>query len=98
VIRAHYSITIHDGNVVALVGVGQGKTITNDAEYVVNDLREWGFFREVPSFRVIYRDTSGVWDELLVRDGRFDGFQAIGVSERSDALAWLRANPRRGAT
>lgn len=89
-IRAEYTIELH-GDVIALRGYGGGKTITNDAENVVADLVRAGFLN--PTTRVIYLDSCAVWDELLVRHGRFVGFQSIGAEDRAAALDWVKANP-----
>jgi hypothetical protein len=92
-IRARYSIAIQDASIVTLVGSGEGKSITNDAENVIEDLCRLGFFELCPRFRVIYLDTSGVWDELLVHDGKFAGFQPIGLCDRAEAIEWVKQHP-----
>jgi hypothetical protein len=47
-------------------------SVTNDAENVVAMLLRRGTLR--PGQRLLYFDTDGNLDELLVRDGRFAGF------------------------
>jgi hypothetical protein len=94
-IRAEYTIELH-GEVLALTGYGGGKSITNDADNVVEDLSRAGFLTS--GARVIYLDSCGVWDELVVRDGRFFGFQSIGARDRSEALDWVKRNPPPWAT
>lgn len=44
-------------------------SVTNDAEAVCHDLQA-GF----PGYRIIYRDSMGLWDELVHDHGRFTGF------------------------
>lgn len=84
--RAIYSRTIH-GNVIAIIDHDQGKSVTNDAENVVADLA--GSF-DLSRYRVIYRDTRGIWDELLVdRTGHFAGFSSINERDLPAALAKL---------
>ena len=69
--RASYSCTVH-GNVVAIIDHDQGKSVTNDAENVIADLAACF---DLSKYRVIYKDTRGIWDQLLVdRTGRFAGF------------------------
>ena len=67
-IGATYDTTVI-GNVIAIRDSGSGKSVTNDAENVVSDLAKAGF--NVADYRIIYRDTRGIWDEIVVRDGRF---------------------------
>jgi hypothetical protein len=60
--RAVYSRTVH-GHVIAVIDNDQGKSVTNDAENVIADLAS-DF--DLSQYRVIYRDTRGIWDEMLV--------------------------------
>ena len=84
--RAIYSRTVH-GNVIALIDHDQGKSVTNDAENVIADLAA-SF--DLSQYRVIYRDTRGIWDELLVdRTGHFAGFSSINERDLPVALAKL---------
>lgn len=46
-----------------------GRSVTNDAEAVVEELAAAHLAR-----RIVYRDTAGRWDELRHEDGRFVGF------------------------
>ena len=46
-----------------------GVTVTNSAEEVVREVDALH-----PGRRIIYRDTMGIWDELVHRDGRFLDF------------------------
>jgi hypothetical protein len=79
------------GDVIALVDDDRGKTITNDAEGVVEDLRRGGY--DLARARVIYRDTMGRWDELVVQSGRFAGFRSLGVAgELADAIEQVRSS------
>lgn len=51
-------------------GDGGPKSITNDAEAVCSVLH-----RSYPNHRIIYRDSSGDWDELAHDRGWFIGFR-----------------------
>ena len=66
-----------------------GKSVTNDAEAVITDLRDRKRVlvdgRGRPR-RVIYRDSTGRWDEMVVRDNRFAHFAPIGETDRQAAL------------
>jgi hypothetical protein len=85
-LRAVYSRSVH-GNVIAIIDHDDGKSVTNDAENVIRDL-EANF--DLSKYRVIYRDTRGIWDEMLVdRTGRFAGFSSINERDLPAALAKL---------
>jgi hypothetical protein len=85
--RSVYSRTVH-GNVIAIIDHDQGRSVTNDADNVIDDLTRQGF--DLARYHVIYRDTRGIWDQLLVdRTGRFAGFSCINERDLSAALARL---------
>ena len=87
--RSVYSRSIH-GNVIAIIDHDGPRSVTNDAENVVADLIAQGF--DLSRFQVIYKDTLGLWDELLVDStGTFAGFRCLNEPELSAALA--RLNP-----
>lgn len=44
-------------------------SVTNDAERVVADVHG-----RCPDYRIFYRDTMGLWDELLHEHGKFYGY------------------------
>ncbi|SDM57012.1 hypothetical protein SAMN05216360_102471 [Methylobacterium phyllostachyos] len=67
-----------------------GRSVSNDASGVIDDLRKAGLIR--PGVPVVYRDSSGTWDQLRVKEGRFSGFSSVGVLTREEAIAWARAN------
>jgi hypothetical protein len=67
-----------------LADQGTGRSITNDAEAVIADLVRAGY--DLRNDRVIYCDTRGVWDELLVTDGTFSGFESINDTELDAAI------------
>jgi len=83
-LRAVYSRTVH-GDVIAIVDLCGGKSVTNDAENVIADL-EAQF--DLSKYRVIYRDTRGIWDQILVDPlRRFAGFSSINERDLAAALA-----------
>lgn len=53
-------------------------SVTNDAERVIEDLAAAGV--DLEGNRVVYRDSTGRWDELLVKAGCFAGFAPIGTN------------------
>jgi hypothetical protein len=84
--RAVYSRTVH-GNVIVIVIIDhdQGKSVANDAENVIADLAA-DF--DLSKYLVIYCDTRGIYDQLLVdRTGHFAGFSSINERDLSAALA-----------
>jgi hypothetical protein len=66
------------------------KSVTNDAEHVIEDLLTAGF--DLDANRVLYCDSDGVWDELVVRKGRFAGFHSLNAKDLDEAyrIAYLR--------
>ena len=67
-----------EGSFILVEDQNVGMSVTNDAENVIACLATKEF--SLANRRVLYRDTEGRWDELLVQDGRFAGFTAIGVT------------------
>jgi hypothetical protein len=67
--RARYAIVSVKGGVVTIRDLNIGRSVTNDAEAVVEELvARWG------DQRIMYYDSSGQLDELLHRGGQFTGF------------------------
>lgn len=62
-------------------------TVTNDAERVISDLVRLGV--DVDHNRVVYRDSEGRWDELVVRESTFAGFKSINAESLEEATAKL---------
>jgi hypothetical protein len=95
----HYAVSLEPG-FICLVDLDQGMTITNAAEWVIQQLARDGF--DLVKNRVIYRDTMGNWDELVVRDGRFDGFAPLNAKSQAQAIAHATRSapnpPKRGTT
>ena len=59
-------------------------TITNDARNVVHDLVERGFDISMP---IIYKDSMGYWDGILVKEEKFAGYRRVGARTRQEALS-----------
>jgi hypothetical protein len=64
-------------------------TITNNVEHVLAELVETGLL--YPGERVIYRDTTGRWDEIVI-DSRcaFVGFWSLNARSNDSAIATAR--------
>lgn len=74
-------VTIPSGASVPLVSIvdlDQGRSVTNDIENVLLDVADW---LPIPleECAVMYRDTMGNWDEVLVERGtcNFQAFKAL---------------------
>jgi hypothetical protein len=85
--RAKFSYSTH-GSIIAIVDKDEGRSVINDADAVIACLAT-NF--DLAKFRVIYRDTRGIWDEMIVRDGRFADFRNINERELHKALAKVQA-------
>lgn len=62
------------------IGLAGDVSVTNDAERVVEELVRAG--RLPPGRKLLYYDSDGQLDEIVVKDGRFAGFQP-GPTSRS---------------
>jgi hypothetical protein len=69
-----YSVEFRPG-FICLVDHDIGRSVTNTAREVIADFGHYGY--DLVENRVIYQDTDGRWDELLVIDGQFAGFKSI---------------------
>ena len=88
--KASYGYEVVHG-VVCIVDQNQGCSVTNDAEAVIADLGKAGV--DLANQPVIYRDSEGQWDELLVINGQFSAFRFLHTRDRAKAMnrATLRA-------
>lgn len=62
---------------------GPYKTVTNDAENVVQFLVDAGMGS---NDLIVYRDTEGNWDEIVHKDGLFFGFSSLNTRNRNQAI------------
>jgi hypothetical protein len=86
--RACYDYEIVDG-VVCIVDHDRGRSVTTDAAEIIGDLIADGV--DLSICPVIYLDTSGTWDMLAVRDGRFSGFRSVNELDRDAAVKKAKA-------
>lgn len=67
------------------------RSVTNDAEHVCSELHGLGLLP--PGRRLIYRDSTGAWDEMVVRDGGlFVGFAPLRAKTMVEALQRVRGD------
>lgn len=52
-----------------------GKSVTNDAEFVVKSLFDRGFLNQ--GRKLYYYDSDGRLDEIIHQDGKFRGFASV---------------------
>jgi hypothetical protein len=99
--RACYDYSVIDG-VICIVDNDRGRSVTNDAENVIADLIADGIDVSRP---IIYRDTQGVWDQLMVQLRIvntlaiyvFTGFAPLSETERDDAITKAKMTTKRAA-
>ena len=79
------------GNVISIVDLNQGnRSVTNDIEGV---LRKIEYYHQAPitGFKIMYRDSEGIWDGIKW-DGNWALFFALGEKEEAPArqkLFWV---------
>ncbi|TAK90550.1 MAG: hypothetical protein EPO06_07995 [Burkholderiaceae bacterium] len=77
-----YSYTIEHG-VVCVVDHAPVRCVTDDVENIIAHLKRVNV--DLTAAPLIYRNTLGIWHQIAIKDGQFDGFWAIG--ERNKAVA-----------
>lgn len=83
-IRADYTVEIV-GDVICLVDLDRGgKSVTNDAANVIEELRKNGI--PVGTLPVIYRGSLGNWDELIIRQEVFKGYRSLARDDQPVTL------------
>ncbi|PZQ86898.1 MAG: hypothetical protein DI542_13045 [Acinetobacter johnsonii] len=75
-----FDIVYQDETMLILLDLDRGATITNSAEQVVRLVD--GLVDGIGKRRLIYRDTAGRYDEILVDSGVFRGFKACSISQQ----------------
>lgn len=81
--RADYSHVVECG-IVCITDNDNGKSVTNDVENVLKDLVGFGY--DLDNLKVIYRDTMGIWDEIVVKNRLFLEFRNLGERSRLSAM------------
>lgn len=88
--RSTFSVEFPEDGIVAIYDHDEGMSVTNDAENVIRALWEHGYINY--GDRVIYCDTTQIWDELK-HDGKgeFTGFHCIHAKTLDDAIQKVRS-------
>jgi|SRR5690554_1294576 len=84
-----------DAEKVLIVDFGEGLSITNDAENVVKKLNAdllAGGSGGIQGRKVFYRDTNGDIDEMLTKDGEFDGFKFCSTAQQNKLKSLFSIN------
>ncbi|KAA1015946.1 hypothetical protein FVF58_00910 [Paraburkholderia panacisoli] len=82
--RSTYSYTIEE-EFVCIIDHDRGRSVTNDAANVIADLVAAGI--DVAKYRIIYRDTAGIWDLMCTAGGTFAGFIHLNARTKEEAKA-----------
>lgn len=90
-IRSNFSVCI-DGGVFVVIDLNNGATsVTNDIENVVAFLGA-----RIDGRPMVYRDSEGHWDGVIIKDGKFHDFRLIGARSQSGAVSAARLLRARG--
>jgi hypothetical protein len=85
--RARFKAELVDDDLIVIEDLNGDKSVTNDIERVIATIAE---YVTIGRRRIIYRDSSGRWDGVLVRDGAFRSFVPIGQFSRELAIEHAR--------
>jgi len=72
-------------NILVLIDLDKGMSITNNAEDVVSEVCKLVIDSSKKTF-IIYRDTEGVYDELEADNYIFSGFNLLGCNNEQEAI------------
>jgi hypothetical protein len=77
--RCNYEVVNEMDDIIYIVDMNQGNmSVTNDAESVCMELHS-----RYGNKRIIYRDSSGQWDELVHREGEFIDYKYLGLNDEN---------------
>jgi len=63
------------------------KSVTNDVENVIDVIAEDN--HGLKGLRVIYCDTDNIYDEILIKNNKFNGFRSLNAGSLKEALIVL---------
>src|SRR3954471_13658441 len=90
--KAVFETVTAEPNIITLVDLCRGRSITLDAAAVVRWLYEgpdgWG--ERLNEHRIIYQDTTGMWDGIDQKDGTFIGFITLDAKTKNSAIKMAR--------
>lgn len=92
--RARFTAELEGEDLIVVVDLNGGKSVTKDAERVVATIAD---YVTIGDRQIVYRNGDRRWDGMLVRDGRaFGGFVRIGAKQRDEAIDAMRHLLRTG--
>jgi len=91
--RSDYDYRV-DGDVIAITDNDKGRSVTNDLVNVLADLAGEGI--DLSQYKIMYRDTSGIWDGIGHDGGTFTGFFPLTEHDYLTARAKLLAVTGKG--
>jgi hypothetical protein len=77
--------------VLCLIDLNGSRSLTNDMENALEKLRGFGISTERP---IVYRDSEGIWDEVVTYRGRFQAFDCLNSKNHREAIHKMRARDR----
>lgn len=80
--RSTYKVILATPKLIVLIDCLGDVSVTNDAMNVIDDL--FKLYSGLTGKRVFYRDSLGTFDELVVVDGVFSGYQACTATMRQE--------------
>jgi hypothetical protein len=87
-VSVHYHL-FFEQDVIVLIDIGTGQSITNGIETVLTDLAET--IENLGQYRIIYRDTMQIYDGIAHNGSRFVGFVPLRTRDRTNAIEMARA-------
>lgn len=86
-LRSYFSMQIKMGKnkVFYLIDLNGKTSLTNDCERVLAYINSFNKIRN--NDRVFYKDSLGIWDEIITQNGAFKGFAAISASDMARYFA-----------
>jgi len=85
--RARFSAELVGDDLIVLVDLNGGKSITNDVEVVVRTIAN---YTTIGKRRIVYCDSAGQWDGIVVEKNEFRKFLPIGTKDRDAAISIAR--------
>lgn len=82
-LRADYFIAEGFSGALVIMDCLNGKSVTNDVEYVLQDMRK--IYGDLTGIKIMYRDSSGIYDGINHNNGRFLSFFSINETDGNRA-------------
>lgn len=84
--RAQYTWEKH-GYIISIIDMNSGKAVTNDINNILKEINHsLGVGESIDIYRVIYRDTMGIWDRVKHKGTICTGFYSINETNYEKAI------------